>query len=287
MECLHTRTQWLLRASVAVNTASTYKNAISCFNDFRSKYGFPLVFPGQADHIMMFISYCFEKGFSPATIKTYISDLSFYHKLNNWYDPSELFVVKKLLEGCQRSRLRVDNRAPIIPQILHSICLSLQFICYNDYEAILFKAAYLLTYFGLMRVSELVHSTWQHSGKALQFNDIKFEENNAVTIAIRQSKTCQAGNPTYLRILCEANPSMCPVCALQKYFDIRPTTLGYFFKHQNNRALTRAQFSAILAKCISSSPFSGRNVLSHSFRIVRASDLASKGVPDEVIMKLG
>ena len=63
MECLHTRTQWLLRASVAVNTAITYKNAISCFNDFRSKYGFPLVFPGQADHIVMFISYNFEKVF--------------------------------------------------------------------------------------------------------------------------------------------------------------------------------------------------------------------------------
>ena len=113
---------------------------------------------------------------------TYISGLSFYHLLNNWYDPSELFVVKKLLEGCQRSRSRVDNRAPITPQILHSICLSLQFICYNDYEAILFKAAYLLAYFGLIRVSELVHSTWQHSGRALQFHDIKFEENKGPVI---------------------------------------------------------------------------------------------------------
>ena len=219
----------------------------------------------------MFISYCFENGVFPATIKTYISGLSFYHKLNNWYDPSELSVVKKLLEGCQRSRTSVDNRAPITPQILHSICLSLQFLCYNDYEAILFKAAYLLAYFGLMRV------TWQHSGRSLQFNDIKFEENNAVTIAIRQSKTCQAGNPTYLHIPCEANHSMCPVCALQKYFDIRPTILGYFFKHQNNRTLTRAQFSAVLAKRISSLPFSGRHILSHSLHIGRASELASKG----------
>ena len=63
VECLHTRTQWLLHASVAVNTASTYKNAISCFNDFRSKYGFPLVFHGQVDHIVMFICYCFKRVF--------------------------------------------------------------------------------------------------------------------------------------------------------------------------------------------------------------------------------
>ena len=48
-----------------------------------------------------------------------------------------------------------------------------------------------------------------------------------------------------------------------------------------------AQFSAVLAKCISSSPFSGSHILSHSFRIGRASELASKGLPDEAIMKLG
>ena len=106
-------------------------------------------------------------------------------------------------------------------------------------------------------------------------------------MAIRQSKTCQAGNPIYLCISCEANHSMCPVYALRKNFVIRPTTLGYFFKHHNNGALTRAQFSAVLAKCISSSTFSGRHILSHSFRIGHASELASKGVPDEAIMKLG
>lgn len=287
MECLHSRTRQLLGACVALNTASTYRTAVCSFNNFRLQYGFPVDYPGRADHFVMYISYCFEMGFSPSTIRSYISGLSFYHKLHNWFDPLELFVVKKLLEGYSRSRRRVDNRAPVTPQILHSICTLLPSICYNDYEAILFKAAYLLAYFGLLRVSEVVHSTWQHHGRALLLDDIKFDHSCAVVVAIRQSKTCQMGEPTYLRIPCEADSNMCPVCSLKKYLAVRPSTQGYFFKHKNDKPLTRAQFSAVLAKCISSSPYKGANLLSHSFRIGRASELASKGVPDEAIMKLG
>lgn len=288
MECLQTRSQQLLRVSVSVNTASTYKNAISCFDDFRIQYGLGLNYPGRADHIVLFISYCFEKGFSPATIKTYISGLSFYHKLNNWYNPADLFVVKKLLEGCCRSRMRVDNRAPITPLILRSICASLSSVCYNDYEATMFKAAYLLTYYGLLRVSEVVHSTWQHYGRALQVQDVTFDKSgNSVFITIRRSKTYQVGPSTYFRIPCESDATVCPVCALKCYVASRSGAPGYFFKHQNNRPLTRAQFSAVLAKCISASPFRGQHILSHSFRIGRASELASNGVSDEAIMKLG
>lgn len=287
MERLHTRTNQLLSASVAVNTASTYRNAVSSFNQFRSQYGLPASFPSRADHIVLFISFCFEKGLSPATIKTYISGLSFYHKLNNWFDPAELFVVKKLLEGCHRSGKRVDNRAPVTPQMLQVICTALRSFCYNEYETIMFRAAYLVAYFGLLRVSELVHSSWQQNGRALQFQDVTFNQTNAVTITIRESKTCQAGHPMHLRIPCERDPSLCPVCSLKQYVTVRSNTSGYLFKHQNNKPLTRSQFSAVLAKCIASSIYRGRNIRSHSFRIGRASELACKGVPEEAIMKLG
>ena len=288
MDSLRSRASQLLRASVAENTASTYQTALACFNQFRSQYGFPIDYPGQAQHYVLFISYCFERGFSPATIKTYISGLSFYHKLHNWYDPSELFIIKKLLEGCQRTRRRVDSRAPVTPMILQAICGLLHSACYNDYEAIMFKAAYLLAYYGLLRVSEIVHSSRHYFHRGLLLKDVTFDASfSSMTVVIRRSKTCQVGSPTSLRIPCEANSNMCAVCAMKHYFVLRSGVDGYFFQHQDNRPLTRSQFSAVLAKCIALSPFRGTSILSHSFRIGRASELAAKGFSEEIIMKLG
>ena len=246
------------------------------------------MYPCQAQHYVLFISYCFERGFSPATIKTYISGLSFYHKLNNWYDPAQLFVVKKLLEGCQRTRKRVDTRAPVTPKILQAICQLLPLVCYNDYEAHMFKAAYLLAYFALLRVSEIVYTYGHYFCRGLLEQDIKFDTSfSSMTVVIRWSKTCQSGTPTSLRIPCEPDINMCPVCAMKHYFSIKSSLGVYLFKHQNGRPLTRTQFSAVLFKCIALSPYKGSTILSHSFRIGRASDLAGKGVPEDTIMKLG
>lgn len=288
MECLRRRTETLLQASVAINTASTYHTAVSCFLTFLSQYGFPSSYPFKAELIVLFVAYCFENGFAPSTISTYMAGLSFFHKLNNWYDPSELFVVKKLLEGCHRSRKRTDSRAPITPQILCAICTVIPQVCYNQYEAYLFQAAYLLAYFGLLRISELVHTNYQHYGRALKLSDLKFDHGNkAVIVTVRQSKTNQSGPPEILRIPCEPDSDLCPVCALSKYVSIRSRASGYLFQHQSGAPLTRSQFSAVLAKCIMSSPFRKGKILSHSFRIGRATELASKGVPHEAIMRMG
>ncbi|MEW8547290.1 MAG: tyrosine-type recombinase/integrase [Candidatus Thiodiazotropha sp.] len=278
----------MLQSSVAVNTATTYHNAVSCFLAFLSHYGFTVSYPFKAEQIVLFVAHCFEIGFAPSTISTYMAGLSFFHKMNNWYDPSELFIVKKLLEGCHRSRKRADNRAPVTPQILRAICNAIPQLCYNQYEASLFQAAYLLAYFGLFRVSELVHTDCRHFGRALQLSDVKFDVGHtAVILTIRCSKTNQSGQPESLRIPCEPDPGLCPVCALLRYFSLRSKVDGYLFQHQNGAPLTRGQFSAVLAKCIMHSPFRSSKILSHSFRIGRATELAAKGIAHDAIMQMG
>ena len=120
----------------------------------------------------MFIAYCFQNSFAPSSISTCISGLSFYHKLNNWYDPSGLFVVKKLFAGCHPSSKRTNSCAAIGPQILHATCKR-PLLCYNKNEALMFEAAYLLEFLSLLRVSQLVYTTHLHHGRAHQLSDIK------------------------------------------------------------------------------------------------------------------
>lgn len=288
MERLRLRTQQLITASLAVNTLSTYTNALHTFEHFRHQYSLPQLWPATADHIILFISHCFEVGYSPSTISTYIAGISFICKLNNWVDQTDLFLIKKLLEGCRRSRKRIDTRAPINPTMLREICLALPALCYTRYETSLFKAVYLLAYFGLFRVSELVFTSHLQPHRAVQDGDISFTKDaTAVIITLKQSKTNQAGPPVVLRIPCEQDSELCPVRSLKEYVKVRPNCQGNFFCHSNGTPLTRSQFSGLLSKCIHSQSLNRGRFLTHSFRIGRATQLAAQGVDSAAIMKLG
>ena len=203
-------------------------------------------------------------------------------------DTTATFIVKKLLEGCRRTRPQRDVRAPITEAMLGKLCAVLPGICFSRYETILFKAAFLTAYFGLLRVSEVVFTNQFQAFKPLLRTDVQFEdESRALIISIRVSKTNQAGPPTRLRIPMSADPSLCCVAAVQQFLNYRPANGFYLFCHQNGRPLTSNQFSGVLSKAVRELGLSPQLYTSHSFRIGRASDLAAKGIPCETIMKLG
>ena len=44
--------------------------------------------------LAFFVSFCYQQGYSPSTVKTYMSPVSFVHKLQNLYDPIDSFILK-------------------------------------------------------------------------------------------------------------------------------------------------------------------------------------------------
>lgn len=67
------------------------------------------IWPFSLEYLMSFIAYMFILEFSHSTINCYISGLSFHHKINNLTDNTQLFVVRKLLEGVKRSKRQLIN----------------------------------------------------------------------------------------------------------------------------------------------------------------------------------
>ena len=203
-------------------------------------------------------------------------------------DPTAVFIVKKLLEGFRRTCQRRDVRAPITEAVLQKIYSVLPDICFSTYESCLFKAAYLVAYFGLLRVSEIVFTNQINANRPLLYSDVQVTDGSqAVLISIRVSKTDQSGAPKILRIPRSGNPSLCCVTAVQNYLHLRPCHSQYFFSHMNGSPLTRSQFTGVLAKAIRCLGLPAQVYTSHSFRIGCASDLASKGLSNETIKKLG
>ena len=227
-------------------------------------------------------------GYASTTITTYTAGLSYYHKLHNLEDPTASFVVKKLLEGCRRRRHNHDVRAPITDSIFRKVCSVLPDVCFSQYEAFLFRAAYLLAYFGLMRVSEIVYTSPSQASRPLLLTDLLITENpQTLVISIRLSKTNQTGPPTSLRIPADRDPSLCCFVAVKQYLHLRPPGAPYLLVHQNGSPLTRSQFNGVLTKSIRNLGLPIHTYTSHSFRIGRASDLASRGMSTELIQKLG
>ena len=236
--------------------------------------------------LAFFVSFCYQKGYSPASVTTYMSAISFVHKLRNIDDPIESFVIRKILEGFRRLQSKKDLRAPITEDILIRIVQSLPFICYNRYELALFHSVYSLAFFGLFRVGELVFTDQRQSGYPLMFEDISITSNKMI-VRLRMSKTNQYGRPVFINIPSDLNMSICPVFAMQRYLSLRGSISGNLFCHANMLPLTRYQFGAILSKAISHIGLSSKVYRSHSFRIGRATSLAISGVPSDQIMKLG
>lgn len=73
---------------------------IMYMNSFVSNI-FLLMLP--SDHVMVahFISFSFLKNYQPSTIASYVSAVSYFHKIKFSDDPTDSFCIKKMLKGAQ------------------------------------------------------------------------------------------------------------------------------------------------------------------------------------------
>lgn len=239
-------------------------------------------------HIVQFIACHHEKGYAPSTLASYCSGIGFMHKINGLADPTDDFVIRKILEGCRRLNKTTDSRLPICKHILEQLCNALPYLCSNIYETKLFTAAFKLAYYGMLRVSEFAHTSVILADRPLQLSDVALSPTE-VLITIRQSKTSQSGKSICLQIPKSEPYSQSCHAAVQQFLEQRPTssTKEQFFCHNDHSKLTRYQFAAVLSKCIRYLGLSDTNYKTHSFRIGRATDLSLAGVNSEDMKSAG
>ena len=150
----------LLQASLSTATRSSYTRMLSVYKQFcSSKFPGRTVYPSSVDMIADFIAYLFIQNYQSSTIACYISAISFIHKLNFSDDPTDTFLIKKILKGAQNLRKNVDTRLPITKDILLKLVQALQFIISNDYNRIMLKSMMTLAFYCLLRIGEITVKT--------------------------------------------------------------------------------------------------------------------------------
>lgn len=65
-----------------------------------------------------FIAHLFCNGYSPNSISTHVSAVSYVHKILGLSDTTNTFFVRKILQGCHHSAPNKDSRLPITAPIL-------------------------------------------------------------------------------------------------------------------------------------------------------------------------
>ena len=125
-----------------------------------------------------------SQSLSPSTILSHVSAISYDHKISNVTDPTQKFVVRKILKGAQNLKKSSDSRLPITKPILLRILAALQHTVSYENGIILLRAifllAFLLAFHGFFRLGELVSRNKESFHLVLQRNDINFQPNHGV-----------------------------------------------------------------------------------------------------------
>lgn len=265
-----------------------YEQAVSKFDAFRTRFNFQKLWPPNISEIVNFIAYLYSEGYSFSTAKTYISGISFYTKLNNGSDPSEAFVVKKMLRGFQRLNPTKDSRAPVTLQMLQAFPVALKNVTSSAYETLLFSTAFSVAFFGFLRIGEMIAGGKSgDNSRIIQVSDVSMYDEN-VKITLRFSKTDQLGKSATLLFYRSQQKQICPVTLLKEFLQVRPKVPGPLFCHFDGQPVTRYQFTSILNKVVKfiESPLSS-GVKGHSFRIGAATLASAQNISDSDIKQMG
>ena len=147
---LHT----LLNAALSFGTKRAYRQAISSHANF-CRFHFPVVhvFPASACVLGAFITHLPSQRYAPVTLMTYMSAiLSYVHKLAGKADPTQVFVINKLLVGAKKLSGTPDTRLPISLSILRKFMDATQCIASSDYLRLLRQSMFILAFHAFLRI---------------------------------------------------------------------------------------------------------------------------------------
>lgn len=284
---LRHRAHELLSYSISDSTKKLYNTALNVFNDFRKHYFDTEEWPPHYNQLVDFVSYLSYKQYSPNTVKSYISGISYFCKLYNLSDPTQSFLLRKTLVGLGRKNVQVDERKPVTLTILSSILKLLPTICKSHYETMLFSTIFSTAFFGYFRMGELVQNSMHDPGHAIQAGDVTYhKQTNKVLIVLKHSKTDQEGRGATISVTATLQ-AVCPVRLVLSFMQLRPSIPSAFFGHISGSPVTRYQVSAVFNMALDKLGLSKQTYKTHSFRIGAASTAWANGASEKDIAGKG
>ena len=240
--------------------------------------------PIQPKTLLLFLTSLYEQGKKYSTIMTYVSAISFAHKVRGLSDPANHAIIQKLLQGIKNLSLPTQTLQPITKNILVSLLANVPFVSDNQFERVLIRALFSVMYYACLRIGEVAKSS--HMQNIIQINQISFTPNgDNLVITFYHYKHSNGKSPT-LTLTRHSTPE-CPVAALSSYLVLRGKRPGPLFLLENGSPVSRMWLVRQLKLALQMANLNPLLYNSHSFRIGRCTQLVMDGYPDSFIRKVG
>jgi len=281
----------LVQSSLQPSSLPTYKRSWHLFYQF-----FHTTFPGvtiqlpiSPPDLALFIAYLFDRNYAASTVNTYISAISYSHKLFGVLDPSKTFFIVQMLKGYGKLDSSLDCRLPITIQILHKILISASKFIASPYELCLFQAMCSLAFYAFLRVGEMTVGNKHASNTNLTLCNVTKlvnASNETVSLKVTFLTFKHSYNRTPFSLIITRQDTLCPVQLILDYLALRGNAPGALFI-KSGFPITRKYFCDLLALAIKQCGLNPARYKGHSFRIGAASHAAGRGMSDAQIRVLG
>ena len=155
-----------------------------------------------------------------STIKSYLSAISYAHKLKGFNDPTKSFLIDKLLTALSRQQPS-DIHLPITRPILHHLIRSLTFSNSSAFQSFLFSAMFLVAFYRLFRIGELASKSTRFARTVVQYSNLTllFRQGQlqGAKITITEYKHNVSRRPFDILLAKDVSFPFCPVTALYQY----------------------------------------------------------------------
>ena len=239
--------------------------------------------------VTKFITHIFNEGRPTSSIRSILSAVGYFHKISGLPSPTNSYLVSKLLIGTSRIRPRSDNRLPILSHILKRLVSATTFQPDDNYSNTLMRAVYTLMFYAFLRIGEVAVDKNTELTNLIQIDDLQLFQSNgkhtSMSVTFRHFKH-HLGKLMTLKITARQGIT-CPVAAMAAYLSLRGNSTGPLFLLSNGRPLTKYYFSRYFKATLLQCRLDPSLYKSHSFRIGAATACAQKGIPFDVIRRLG
>ena len=282
------RVKDLLAHSLATSTAKVYRRAwvllIMCFQTLNVIFHGISDLPLSVHKVMLFVGFLHVKKLSSSTMTSYVSAIGYFHRIKGFKDPTTQPVVQKMLAAANKLNPRQDPRLPITLIILKRLVEALPSTVSNPYHRSLFRAMYVVAFFGLMRVGEITKSP---TGiVALTLKQLSMTATQAI-LTISHFKHNVSLKPLDIVLPKQNDSNICPVHLLHEYLLVRGNRPGPLFCFVDGASIPRDFFIKYLKSSLNFCGLDTRRYQSHSFRIGGASLYAELGLSDSQLRLLG
>lgn len=235
--------------------------------------------PASPNTVIAFVQYLKDEGKAPSTIRTFISAISERHKACRYPDPTNDYLVVKIVKGVAHACPHVDQRQPVSSRDLSLIIKSVPLSKCSSYSVVLLRAMFSLMFFGFLRISEVTASPHNLSVTQCRIKPAKLR-------LVFHTYKHSAGRPFSLDVF-PTGKTACPYRRMVEYIKLRGNDQGPLFRSANKLPVQKTAFAKYLKEVLKNTELAGKKISSHSFRIGAATWAAKAGFSSEQIKAMG